>query len=154
EKNQESRENIDVNSDKANPNSQTNLSLLAQNCQTNPSPMAIQLFKNFRSRKNILDFTNMIFENIMSRELGDIDYNKDEYLNLSAKYEDTNQDLKTEIYVINLKENDVDENNYTKEYVNDKKSSSRKIYEYESEETEEEQEKEEDRIENIELEAR
>ena len=26
----------------------------------------IQLFKNFRSRKNILDFTNMIFENIMS----------------------------------------------------------------------------------------
>ena len=154
EKNQESRENIDVNSDKTNPNSQTNLSLLAQNCQTNPSPMAIQLFKNFRSRKNILDFTNMIFENIMSRELGDIDYNQDEYLNLGANYEDTNQDLKTEIYVLNLKENDVDENNYTKEYVNDKNSSSSEIYEYESEETEEEQEKEEDRIENIELEAR
>ena len=131
-------------------NCQTNLSPVAKNCQTNPSPMAnspiaIQLFKNFRSRKNILDFTNMIFENIMSKELGDIEYNQDEYLNLGANYEDTNQDLKTEIYVLNLKENDDDENNYAADNEN---------YEYESEETEEEQEKEEDRIENIELEAR
>ena len=30
------------------------------------SGMKIQLFKNFRSRKNVLDLTNLIFENIMS----------------------------------------------------------------------------------------
>ena len=28
--------------------------------------LKIQLFKNFRSKKNILEFTNTIFENIMS----------------------------------------------------------------------------------------
>ena len=46
----------------------------------------IQLFKNFRSRKNVLDFTNIIFENIMSKKLGDIDYNEKEYLNLRSKF--------------------------------------------------------------------
>ena len=35
----------------------------------------IQLFQNFRSRKNVLDLTNVIFNNIMSKKLGDIDYN-------------------------------------------------------------------------------
>ena len=28
----------------------------------------IQLFKNFRSRDNVLDFTNLIFKNIMSEK--------------------------------------------------------------------------------------
>ena len=49
------------------------------------SPMSsngkkIQLFKNFRSRKQVLDFTNLIFENIMSEKLGEIDYNEEEKL--------------------------------------------------------------------------
>ncbi len=44
----------------------------------------IQLFKNFRSRENVLNITNMVFEDIMSKELGDIDYNTNEYLNLGA----------------------------------------------------------------------
>ena len=63
----------------------------------------IQLFKNFRSRKNILDLTNIIFENIMSKEFGDIDYNEDEYLNLGADYP-AGENLKTEIDIIDLKE--------------------------------------------------
>ena len=29
----------------------------------------IQLFKNFRSRKNVLDVTNLVFDNIMSSSL-------------------------------------------------------------------------------------
>ena len=69
--------------------------------------LKIQLFKNFRSRKNILDFTNLIFENIMSNVLGDIEYNEEEYLNLGAKYEElSKQDFKTEINIINLKESE------------------------------------------------
>ncbi len=48
--------------------------------------LKIQLFKNFRSRKNILDITNLVFESIMSKELGDIDYTEEEYLNLGADY--------------------------------------------------------------------
>lgn len=48
--------------------------------------LKIQLFKNFRSRKNILDITNLVFESIMSKNLGDIDYTENEYLNLGANY--------------------------------------------------------------------
>lgn len=48
--------------------------------------LKIQLFKNFRSRENILDLTNLIFENIMSEKLGDICYNENEYLNYGANY--------------------------------------------------------------------
>ena len=69
----------------------------------------IQLFKNFRSRENILNITNMVFEEIMSKELGNIDYNEDEYLNLGASYEKIeNQNLNTEIEIIELEETDDD----------------------------------------------
>ena len=50
------------------------------------SGMKIQLFKNFRSRKNVLDLTNLIFQNIMSPNLGSINYNESEFLNLGADY--------------------------------------------------------------------
>ena len=67
----------------------------------------IQLFKNFRSRKNILDITNNIFKNIMSKEIGEIEYNENEYLNYGANYPE--QKEKSEICVINLKEPEEDE---------------------------------------------
>ena len=67
--------------------------------------LKIQLFKNFRSRKEVLDFTNVIFENIMSENLGELNYTQEEYLNLGANYEDTNQDLRTEIDILNIEEN-------------------------------------------------
>ena len=41
----------------------------------NDDNLKIQLFKNFRSRENILDFTNLIFQNIMSENLGNVNYN-------------------------------------------------------------------------------
>ncbi|MBP3708125.1 MAG: helicase-exonuclease AddAB subunit AddA [Clostridia bacterium] len=73
----------------------------------------IQLFKNFRSRSNILDVTNIIFEDIMSKRLGDIKYDKTEFLNLGADYvEPVNPDLtdyagKTELHIIDLKEPEI-----------------------------------------------
>ncbi len=42
----------------------------------------------------------------MSNMLGDIEYNKEEYLNLGADYPLIEQNLKTEINIINLKENE------------------------------------------------
>ena len=66
--------------------------------------LKIQLFKNFRSKKNVLDFTNIIFQDIMSNQLGDILYDKEEYLNLGANYPEINQNQKTEIYIIQTKE--------------------------------------------------
>lgn len=70
--------------------------------------LKIQLFKNFRSRKNILDFTNLVFENIMTKQLGDIDYDEKEYLNLGANFEEPQENSnfagKTELNIIDLKE--------------------------------------------------
>ena len=61
----------------------------------NDDNLKIQLFKNFRSRENILDFTNLIFQNIMSENLGDVNYNHEEYLNLGATdYKKPEQELK------------------------------------------------------------
>ena len=72
----------------------------------------IQLFKNFRSRKNVLDFTNIIFENIMSKKLGDIDYNEKEYLNLGANFEASNElaSGKVELDIIDLSSEETEEN--------------------------------------------
>ncbi len=63
--------------------------------------LKIQLFKNFRSKQNILQFTNTVFDSIMSKELGDIDYTEEEYLNLGANYPESNQNEKIEIDIIN-----------------------------------------------------
>ena len=77
--------------------------------KTEKDDLKIQLFKNFRSRNIVLDFTNIIFENIMSNILGDIEYNKEEYLNLGANYKDINQNLKTEINIINTYEENTED---------------------------------------------
>lgn len=66
----------------------------------------IKLFKNFRSRENILKITNLIFDQIMSKKLGDIDYTKEEYLNLGANYENppegSNFAGKAELHIIDM----------------------------------------------------
>lgn len=69
--------------------------------------LKIQLFKNFRSRKNVLDITNLVFENIMSKKLGDIEYNENEYLNLGANFEENDEINcagKTEVLIVDLKQ--------------------------------------------------
>ena len=100
--------------------------------------LKIKLFKNFRSRENVLKFTNLIFQDIMSNLLGDIEYNQEEYLNLGAQYPEEKQNLNTEINIIDLKENEEGQSNVSTEDLN------------ENVENEEQQE----RIEDIELEAR
>ena len=96
--------------------------------------LKIQLFKNFRSRENILYFTNLIFQDIMSDSLGDINYNEDEYLNLGADYKESKENLNTEIDIIDLLE---DEEENLKESYNENEENS-----------------EDERIEDVELEAR
>ena len=62
----------------------------------------IQLFANFRSRKNILDFTNIIFKNIMSKDFGSIEYNENEFLNEGLVYAETDKKIleKAELHII------------------------------------------------------
>ncbi len=71
--------------------------------------LKILLYKNFRSRQNVLDTVNIIFEKIMSNVLGDIEYNEEEFLNLGASYKENGQNLKTEVNVITMEEDDEDE---------------------------------------------
>lgn len=74
----------------------------------NENGLKIQLFMNFRSRKNILDITNKIFESIMTEDLGEIDYTEEEFLNCGATcYEETGNIVsKSELCIIN---NNLDE---------------------------------------------
>jgi len=75
----------------------------------------IKLFENFRSEKNVLDVTNMIFEDIMSKELGDIEYNFEEFLNQCMEYPKYNSEEKlgkAELNIIDLlDEGEIEENN-------------------------------------------
>ncbi|MCI8999981.1 MAG: helicase-exonuclease AddAB subunit AddA [Clostridia bacterium] len=66
--------------------------------------LKIQLFKNFRSRENVLEVTNHVFENIMSKTLGEITYNKEEYLNLGANFPKIENQYKTSLHILNLKQ--------------------------------------------------
>lgn len=93
--------------------------------------LKIQLFRNFRSRQNILNITNLVFESIMSKELGDINYNENEYLNYGANYPEP-EEVKNyagiaELDIIDLKEDE-------------------SITAFEGEEDEEEQERVEDDV--------
>ncbi len=101
--------------------------------------LKIQLFKNFRSRENVLDITNLVFENIMSKELGNVEYTNEEYLNYGANYPvpEENQNFAgvAELHIIDLKEENLD------------------CYKTELEDNQKE-EAEEERIENSVLEAR
>ena len=95
---------------------------LIENEKENKEDSKIKLFKNFRSRENILKITNIIFEEIMSKKLGDIDYTSEEYLNLGASYNKPEDEYiknyagKAEFAIIDLnKENDEENENEDEE---------------------------------------
>ena len=113
----------------------------------------IQLFKNFRSRDNILDFTNLIFKNIMGQDLGEVEYDENEYLNFGAEdYKQTNQNLKTEINIIDTKKDEENQQLYDNKN-QENYSNYTNVPEYENiDQNDDEDELE--HIENIELEAK
>ncbi len=89
--------------------------------KTENDHLKIQLFKNFRSRENILNITNLVFETIMSKELGDILYNENEYLNYGANYPEP-EDLKNDNEIsgnnhniLQKERNEISENKLQKE---------------------------------------
>lgn len=61
--------------------------------------MKICLSKNFRSRKQVIETCNFIFEQVMTKEFSDISYDEEQKLYLGATYEDNDQ-CETEIIVI------------------------------------------------------
>ena len=74
-------------------------------------PKLITLSKNFRSRKEVLDFCNFIFENTMTNEFGEVNYDDSERLYLGASFNE-GKDLDTEVHIIDGKEkNESEEEN-------------------------------------------
>ena len=77
----------------------------------------IQLYKNFRSRKEVIDGVNYIFKEIMSETVGELEYTDEEALNLGASYEnseDENVILGGPIEV-NIIEKSIEESHLNKE---------------------------------------
>lgn len=55
----------------------------------------ILLFKNFRSKKEIIDGVNFIFKSIMSRNIGELNYDEEEALKNGASFEEIDETLFT-----------------------------------------------------------
>lgn len=102
------------------------------------------LYKNFRSREEVVDAVNYIFENIMNENIGEIEYTEKERLNLGANFEmDTDEKSiiggATEIHLIQ-KDNKLDD-----DIINDKDDRTN---------NKESEIEEEEKLDNIQLEAR
>ncbi|HBF3599371.1 TPA: helicase-exonuclease AddAB subunit AddA [Clostridioides difficile] len=104
----------------------------------------IMLYKNFRSREEVVDAVNYIFENIMNENIGEIEYTEKERLNLGANFNvDTDEKSiiggATEIHLIQ-KDNKLDD-----DIINDKDDRTN---------NKENEIEEEEKLDNIQLEAR
>lgn len=68
-------------------------------------PCKIILSRNFRSKKGVLDFINFTFKNLMTKQLGGINYNFEEELNYGANYESSEdlEDPDVTLKILNLK---------------------------------------------------
>lgn len=63
-------------------------------------PAAIYLDQNFRSRSEVCDAVNFVFEHLMRRECAGMDYTADERLNVGAAYPESDGSFDTEISLI------------------------------------------------------
>ena len=52
----------------------------------------IQLYKNFRSRQEVIEGVNYIFKMVMSQTVGELEYTNEETLNLGADFKSTNDE--------------------------------------------------------------
>ncbi|GAA0078444.1 helicase-exonuclease AddAB subunit AddA [Clostridium sp. CTA-5] len=71
----------------------------------------IQLYKNFRSREGIINGVNYIFKEVMSKNVGELEYTDDESLNLGANYplKDNEEDIvggSIEVNILNKKDSE------------------------------------------------
>ncbi len=65
-------------------------------------PRKLLLSKNYRSRREVLDATNFVFENIMSRRMGEMEYGADERLYAGNEGFAERQDCAAEFHLVAL----------------------------------------------------
>ncbi len=78
--------------------------------KTSANNSLILLNKNFRSRSQILDFTNYLFSRLMNEELGEIDYDEDAYLYKGTEFEESQKPLEINIIEKKIEESEKDDN--------------------------------------------
>ena len=67
-------------------------------------PRRMVLSRNFRSRREVLEATNAVFADIMSREMGEMDYTAEERLYFGADYYTGAAGRETEMHVISVED--------------------------------------------------
>ncbi len=67
-------------------------------------PRRVVLSQNFRSRRQILDIANFVFENIMSEEMGELTYGEEERLNFGAAYYLPREDAAAEYHFLDIQD--------------------------------------------------
>lgn len=70
--------------------------------------MRICLSKNFRSRSEVLDFSNLVFSQLMIKELGGITYDEENALHVGASYQPNSQ-MNTEIIIVDSNDENAEE---------------------------------------------
>jgi len=103
----------------------------------------ILLYKNFRSRKEVIDSVNYIFRQIMSVDAGELDYDENEELNPGADYKNCSEDDcitggPVELHLIDTKDGE----------------SEKIIFEEETDDTDDSSDAEEEQLDSVQCEAR
>lgn len=104
----------------------------------------IMLFKNFRSRAEILSSANFVFETLMSKTVGELEYDEKERLNLGFDYPAISEELMIEGTNVNEVYNSLE----TEIHILDKSGNDR------PDEDDDSEEKEDEDLNDIEFEAR
>lgn len=73
----------------------------------------VELKKNYRSRENIINFVNVLFSQIMSEEIGEVEYVGGERLEAGAKY--PGEDPAVEVMIVDLEEEQPEEDDAAEE---------------------------------------
>lgn len=83
----------------------------AQTCTAPDTDALINLSRNFRSRKEVLEASNALFRKIMRKEVGGVEYGNDAMLNPGAVYAESAEaiDAQTELLLVNTESMDASE---------------------------------------------
>lgn len=92
----------------------------------NAHGVRVDLSKNFRSRKEVVDAVNYVFEKVMKKEVAEIDYTNDSRLNLGAHYPDASENcsLTAEILLVERKNQDRPLNAHRKQQIEGREAQS------------------------------
>ena len=85
------------------------------------------LSQNFRSRREILDTVNFVFENILSAEMGGLEYNGDAALHFGAAYYPPRTDCQTEFHLLTARQKSAEDPHPVKKLTAEARFTARRI---------------------------